>query len=105
MGKYKVGDRVRVSPLEKISALYHDGNRLPSGVSFVRWMNGYCGEEFRIKEKMVPRHTLEETVGLYKLEHLDGRKIIWTFTDEMLEDPDEISYPLHISVSFEDLLR
>lgn len=105
MSKYKVGDRVRVSPLEKISALYHHGDRLPSGVAFVSPMKGYCGEEFRVKEMMAPRHALEETVGLYKLEHLDGRKIMWTFTDEMLEDTDEINAPLNISMSFEDLLR
>jgi hypothetical protein len=105
MGKYKVSDRVRVLPLEKISALYYNRVNLPSGVAFVSQMNGYCGEELRVKEMMGPRHTLEGTVGLYKLEHLDGRKIIWTFTDEMLEDIDGINAPLHISMSFEDLLR
>ena len=105
MGKYKVGDRVRVLPLEKIIALCYNRSCLPSGVAFASPMDGYCGEEFRVKERMVPRRILEETVGLYKLEHLDGRKIIWTFTDEMLEDPDEINAPLHISMSFEDLLR
>ena len=105
MSKYKVGDRVRVLPLEKISALCYNRSCLPSGVAFVSQMNGCCGEEFRVKEKMKPRYTLEGTVGLYKLEHLDGRKIFWTFTDEMLEDPDGINTALHISMSFEDLLR
>lgn len=105
MSKYKVGDRVRVLPFEEIRARFHRDIHLPSGVAFVREMNGYCGEEFRVRERIEPRRSLEETVGLYKLEHLDGRKIFWTFTDEMLEDPDEINAPLHISMSFEDLLR
>lgn len=105
MGKYKVGDRVRVLPLEKISALFYNRSCLPSGVAFPSHMNGYCGEEFRVKEMLVPRHTSEGTVGLYKLGHLNGRTIFWTFTDEMLEDADEINVPLNISMSFEDLLR
>lgn len=105
MSKYKVGDRVRVLPLEKIGSLYYNEIYLPSGVAFVSQMKGYCGEEFRVGEMMVPRHTLEGTVGLYKLEHLDGRKIIWTFTDEMLESDDEASLTLNISMSFDELLE
>lgn len=105
MSKHKVGDRVRVLPLEKIRALYHTGIYLPSGVAFVSQMKDYCGEEFRVREKMKPRYTLEETVGLYKLEHLDGRKIIWTFTDEMLESDDEAGLTLNISMFFDELLE
>lgn len=105
MSKYKVGDIVRVLPFKEIRARFHTDIYLPSGVAFVSQMNGYCGEEFRVNEKMEPRYAPEETVGLYKLEHLDGRKIIWTFTDEMLEPENEASLPLNISMSFDELLE
>ena len=105
MGKYKVGDRVRVLPLEKINALCYNRSCLPSGVAFVIQMIGYCSEELRVKKMLVPRRTPEGTVGLYKLEHLDGRSIICAFTDEMLEPDDEASLTLNISMSFDELLE
>lgn len=106
MSKYKVGDRVRVLPFEIISKRF-DGmraRRLPSGVCFSQEMELTCETEGLITyvypEDLWHFSESDEPIGVYKIEGYG-----WTYTDEMLEAVDEVSTPMDISISLDDLLR
>ena len=106
MSKYKVGDMVRVLSFETISKRL-DGMRtrtLPSGVCFPQEMELTCETEgiitYVYPEKFWHSAESDEPIGAYKIK---GHG--WTYTDEMLETVDEVSTPLDISISLDDLLR
>lgn len=106
MSKYKVGDRVRVLPFEIILKRFDSmrARRLPSGVCFPHEMELTCETEgiitYVYPEDVWHFSESDEPIGAYKIEGYG-----WTYTDEMLETVDEVSAPLDISISFDDLLR
>ena len=101
MGKYQVGDRVRVLPYEDIKRQFVNtwSDVLPSGVSFPNMMSACCGREYEIIGSCSDAITDEGVrVGCYSV-----RETMWLFTDEMLEDVD---FPaVDISMPFDELLE
>lgn len=72
--KYKVGDRVKVKSLEWYNSNKNeDGEITMNGITFIKEMSKYCGEEFEIRY-----------VSPNGICHLKG--INWCWSDWMLEE-------------------
>lgn len=102
MGKYKVGDELRVKQVEDMTCHL--------GIHFTSQMTRLCGRNFTVKASAEIPNIKGETVSVYrsyeeteKINYpTDGSRGYWLITDEMLE-PREIGTSVEIST--DELLK